>query len=555
MNKLLKILPLSLLFFLGSCGLTDLEEQLDNPNEVTVDNLDITLLMNKIQADFGDFVSQVNEDALQLCRMLALIGGDTYQVAYQATDHNDIWERAYQDVLVQIETLLPVTDEEGFTLFSGSARVMKAYVLMTLVDLFGDVPYSEALQGVGNFNPKPDDGSAVYKEVISILDQAIADLNTTSTVGGTYRDIFYDGNASKWIALANTLKLKANINLRLTEGTTSTSAIEALLGADLIDTDAEEFTYKFGSSDVPSRSRHPLYLDMYQPIAGSADNYINNYYMLISYQQKGVEDPRWRYYFYRQIGSIDAALNDEPESIPCVISPRPAHYGPDQAWCAFDPGFFGRDHGNSDGLPPDTRAKTCVGVYPCGGRADTNADDPNYLVVTQQGQGANGAGIHPIWMASFTDFLKAEAALMLGTSGDDAALLESGVRKSIERTQAFGASKGQTVPADLVASTDDYVAKVNELYANAATPDAKLDVMMKEYLIALWGNGIEGYNMYRRTGKPSDMQPMRAANPGNFVYSLIYPADFVSLNSNATQKDPTAANKVFWDNNPDNFIK
>lgn len=555
MNKLLKILPLSLLLFLGSCGLTELEEQLDNPNNVSVEDLDINLLSNKIQADFGDFITQVNEDAMQLCRMLALTGGDSYDVAYQSTDHNDIWERAYQDVLIQIETLLPFTDEAGFTVHSGSARVLKAYVMMSLVDLFGDVPYSEALLGVGNFNPKPDDGSVIYKEAISILDRAISDLGTAPAAGATLRDIYYDGDATKWIALANTLKLKAQLNLSLTEGASATSAIESLLGADLIDTDDEEFTYKFGTSDIPSVSRHPLYLDMYQPVAGSAANYINNYYMLISYQQKGVEDPRWRYYYYRQVGSIDAALNDEPESIPCVISPRPSHYGPDQAWCAFDPGFFGRDHGNSDGIPPDNRAKTCVGVYPSGGRVDLNDGDPDFQVVTQQGQGANGGGIHPIWMANFTDFLKAEAALMLGTSGDDAALLEEGVRKSIARTHSFGAEKGQTVPADLIASTDDYVAKVNELYANASTTDAKLDVMMKEYLIALWGNGIEGYNMYRRTGKPSDMQPMRAANPGNFLYSLIYPADFVSLNSSATQKDATAVNKVFWDNNPDNFIK
>ena len=84
---------------------------------------------------------------------------------------------------------------------------------------------------------------------------------------------------------------------------------------------------------------------------------------------------------------------------------------------------------------------------------------------------------------------------------------------------------------------------------------SELDVLMKEYYIALWGNGVEAYNLYRRTGKPSDMQPMRAANPGSFLRSLIYPADFVNLNSNVTQKSNSTVNKVFWDNNPDDFIK
>jgi hypothetical protein len=329
-----------------------------------------------------------------------------------------------------------------------------------------------------------------------------------------------------------------------------------LLTKDLIDTDAEEFTYKYSSSDVPSRSRHPLYRQMYQPNAGNASGYIANYYMLICYKQKGVEDPRWRYYFYRQVGSIAKALSDEPESIPCVIQPRPSHYAPDQAWCAFDPGFYGRDHGNDDGISPDGRALTCFGVYPAGGRSDTNPDDPNYQVLSQQGQGANGAGIEPIWMASFTEFLKAEAALMLGTTGDAKALMTSGVDKSINRTRAFAVAKGQSLPAGMEPSQMAYSGAVSTLWDAAGSNDAKLDILMKEYFIALWGNGIESYNLYRRTGKPGDMQPMRAATPGLYIRSLLYPSDFVNLNSSVPQKPTPGVSvvKVFWDNNPDNFV-
>jgi hypothetical protein len=62
--------------------------------------------------------------------------------------------------------------------------------------------------------------------------------------------------------------------------------------------------------------------------------------------------------------------------------------------------------------------------------------------------------------------------------------------------------------------------------------------------------------MYRRTGKPNSMQLMRATNPGTFQYSLIYPSDYVNLNSNATQKSFTDVVRVFWDQNKDpNFCK
>ncbi|MBK7221274.1 MAG: SusD/RagB family nutrient-binding outer membrane lipoprotein [Saprospiraceae bacterium] len=165
---------------------------------------------------------------------------------------------------------------------------------------------------------------------------------------------------------------------------------------------------------------------------------------------------------------------------------------------------------------------------------------------SRDGQGANGAGIEPIWMSFFTDFLKAEAYARLGVSGNAKDAMISGVRKSIETVQAFGAAKGQAVPTTLVTPTDDYLSEVESLYDAASD---KMNVIGKEYWLAMYGNGVEAYNLYRRTGKPVDMQPMRAKDPGIFIYSFIYPANYVNLNNKATQKDNTASNKVFWDKN------
>jgi hypothetical protein len=190
--------------------------------------------------------------------------------------------------------------------------------------------------------------------------------------------------------------------------------------------------------------------------------------------------------------------------------------------------------------------------------ADKNDSLPNsFGVVTVQGQGANGGGIQPIMMASFTDFMKAEAALMLSTAGDAKALTLSAVNKSIASVRNFGASKGETPPSALEPSIPNYVAKVTELYDAAATQADKLNVMTKEYMIALFGNGVEGYNLYRRTGGlPKDIQLVRAAPAvaGNFFRSLFYPATCVNLNASIKQKaDPKM--QVFWDNHPAGLIK
>jgi hypothetical protein len=69
----------------------------------------------------------------------------------------------------------------------------------------------------------------------------------------------------------------------------------------------------------------------------------------------------------------------------------------------------------------------------------------------------------------------------------------------------------------------------------------------------LFGNGIDAFNTYRRTGKPENLQGGLISNIGKAYRSFTYPSQYVTRNANATQK-PDNAVQVFWDNNPANFI-
>ena len=112
------------------------------------------------------------------------------------------------------------------------------------------------------------------------------------------------------------------------------------------------------------------------------------------------------------------------------------------------------------------------------------------------------------------------------------------------------------IGSDLIpnqAAVDAYVAEVLSRYDSATD---KLDVVMKEYFIALWGNGIDAYNMYRRTRKPNNMVPLidpQANSTASFPRTMLYPANYVNLNSNATQRETTE--QVFWDTNPAGSIR
>jgi hypothetical protein len=551
MKKIYKVLSLIVaMTVVMSCNLS---HDLNSPNDVGVSAADPDLLMNKAQADFGLFYAKIggNHNILtrgvnQLVRFKAMQGDKIYDRAFRPQDFDEIWKDSYQKVLVNLETLIPLAEEKQLNVHVGVAKILKALTYITLVDVFGDVPYTDALKGTdGNFNPAADPGASVYAAAIALLGEAKISLANTAGLGLT-RDIYYNGSRTLWTTLANSIELKAQLNLTADPGTKAAAVarIQALIAADdLIDKDSEEFTYKWGIAAVPSISRNPTYQEYYSVNAGQAGGNIGNKFMQQMYRGLGVQDPRWRYYFYRQIGSRPQALRVDPNSIGCSTSP-PAHYiAAGEPFCFVEPGFMGRDHGNNLGTNPDGAVLTCVGAYPYGGKIDTNDGDPNYSVPAKLGDGGNGKGIENIFMSWFTDFMKAEMVLSGMITGDAKALMISGVNKSINRTRSFANSLGLTLPAGLEPSPITYTATLGGKYD--VSTDQK-DLVLNEYWKSLWGNGLEAYNMYRRTGSPKNLQVAIAAAPGEFVYSMIYPSNFVNLNSSAAQKKDQTT-RVFWD--------
>jgi len=148
---------------------------------------------------------------------------------------------------------------------------------------------------------------------------------------------------------------------------------------------------------------------------------------------------------------------------------------------------------------------------------------------------------------------------MLGTTGDPLALTLSGIGESFNKVKGFNTVVGYTLPTTdtnfLITpyKQQKYLDKVTSLYNAAATNDAKLNVIIKEYYLSAWGNGVEPYNNYRRTGKPDNLQRTLLPNEGSFIRSFFYPTVYVDFNKNAVQKTVTSV-QVFWDTNPADFI-
>ncbi|MBN7813215.1 SusD/RagB family nutrient-binding outer membrane lipoprotein [Algoriphagus sp. H41] len=531
------------LVFASSCD-EKLDELLENPNAVNAETASPDFLLNRIQLDYQDMWYGVADRGARLTRQINQ-GSALYINAYTATSTNGTWSNAYANILADVKFLEPLAEASNFQRHLGIAKTIKAMVLFSLVDTYGDVPYSEAIDAA-NFNPKTDSGKSVYDAAFGLLNEAAAHFTATSA--GTPNDYFYARNYTRWIKLINTLKLRYFLNTKLVDGAASRAGINALIAENNLIGAGDDFIFRFGTTAADPDSRHPKFAGQYT--SGGGD-YQSTYFMHHLTVAKGFDDPRVKYYMYRQVLTNTTNV-DEQE---CVSQIAPPHYLVGQfPYCnpAGNKGYWGRDHLDPDGIPPDGLKRTAYGVYPAGGRFDNDSGTP----VNNPALGAKGAGFHPIMMASYVDFMLAEAALTLGTTGDAKAYLTSAITKNINYVRSFslGTSESATIlgkisDADHATKRDAYVAYVNSEYDAAASTDAKMNVIGREYWLGLYGNGMEAYNLYRRTGKPSNMQPALEADPGPFVRSFEYPNNYLVTNVNAVPKDGVAV-QVFWDTNP-----
>lgn len=546
MKKLNKI---SILFFLllgitfTSCETTDLD-LLDDPNQVTLDKADLDRYLVAIQLDFNNFSRIYGGNGAALTRVSYMFGR-TYANNFAPENTNFEWGLAYRGMFSDMKNAEVIAEELELYKHIGVMRILKASALMTLVDYYGDIPFSEATNPEEFPNPNVDDDASVYAAALEMLDEGIAFLNSESL--GLETDFYYDNDFSKWIRLANTLKMNAYLNTRLVNSDATAKFNAIVNSGNYISNTADDFQFQYGNNVTNPDTRHPSYTGDYA--VSGAGNYKSNWLMDVMYHSN---DPRIRYYFYRQwpcTPNADGADGNpcppDPQRLFCSTQARPGHYPSGMVFCSVDGGYWGRDHGNGEGIPPDSFRRTAFGVYPAAG----NFDDDRFLPVGV-GQGGEGAGIMPIMLASWVDLMRAEMALAGGNASGANSFLQSAMQKSIAKAMSFGNFDPQADLSYAPSSGDvsTYISSVGAAFT-AANTQGKWDILGVQHFIAHFGNGNNPYNFYRRTGYPTSLQFNLEFSSGNFVRSFFYPADEANTNSNIQQK-ANVDSQVFWDNNP-----
>lgn len=482
---------------------------------------------------------------------------DQYGVrpSYFAIDNE--WDNTYL-TLTDIETLIAEATESGDSMYVGVGQLLKAYLLAGAVDLWGSVPYTEAnLLEEGIVSAPFDEQELIYQGVLDLIEEAKENIKTEEGLKPGTNDLIYQGNMTKWIRFANTFKLKLYNQIKTTS-LFNEADFNALVAEDnFFQSVADDFEFEHTAALAPTDERNRLFQSSY--LSTQFGDYISPWFYEILKGWNpgifsGIEDPRIPYYWVNQLE--DGQLPPDQGNA-ATGDPNADYWDADTGFYSIRFGSIGpdRDHSVENSV-------TYPGIFPAGGLYDENT---GYSIDAN-----DGTGVAPHRMLTYDEFLYIEAELinagyMAGSAKDK---LEEAMVASFIKVDEVVANSGteQEVPElSGSAEVEEYIAAILEIF-EGASQEERLEIIITQKWISTFGDSLDQYNDYRRTGYPILADPLSSSreyqldmgdfplddgvtvqnNP--FQVSLFWPQSELNLNQNAPDQKDAGAYKIFWDN-------
>ena len=222
MRKYILILSIILLGF-SACSEDTLDTINKDKQHPSPDNVPAVLQLSDaimatgfstVSGDYAFYLSSLNEQEIGVgnnqLKNAELRNSNEWAAS---TTFNNVWNSTYGNLMNIREIIRKITTEVPGNLdqydLLGMAQVLEALNFGVLTDLHGDIPYSEALQGQGNLQPKLDAQKDVYNGILSTLDDAIANLEKGKDLKSAGKqDIAFGGDVNQWKATAYALKAR-----------------------------------------------------------------------------------------------------------------------------------------------------------------------------------------------------------------------------------------------------------------------------------------------------------------------------------------------------------
>ncbi|WP_020528901.1 SusD/RagB family nutrient-binding outer membrane lipoprotein [Flexithrix dorotheae] len=495
---------LTLLLSVFSCR--DLSEVNENPNGVDPETVNPNLILTTVLTETGKKVVDLG---------FGEIAGVVQHTQKDAwfSGHNDYdWASQswsdYYSILVDNQKVYDKSVELGLEFQQGVTLVMRAYLFGLITDLWGDAPYTNAIQGdLGGSDyllPSYNSQSEIYPGIIADLEQANTLLSKNKDdYDQIYSDgdVIYNGDPAKWRKLANSLKLRYYMRLAEKDPGMAKSGVEGILanpGQYPIILSSDDDAVMDYLDDKNSNS-WPGNTELSDP-SGSGYRRIKMCATLVEAMQ-AKDDPRLGLWAKK----VEIPLN--------VDASLPA--GTDEIIDGvryLSPDVVGDELVDTDpeyvGLPPSVSAlPSAYNLNPTPGQLSYN---PHVSYLNEIYTEPSGDLLKSRLMsAAEVNFILAEAAQMGWSTGDAKTNYENAVRASFE---AWG------IP-------DDYDAYI----AGEAAFDGTIEQIIEQKWIASWTAAAEAWFDYRRTGFP-ELEAGPAANRSALPVRFYYMQDELTIN-------------------------
>jgi hypothetical protein len=512
-NKISAALVLFLLFIV-SCQ--DLEELNINPNGVDPVNAKPYLLMSTVLTYTGQNV--VGLGFGDIAGVMQHTQKDGWSGGHNSYDWSDQNWGGYYGILRNAEEMLKKSEDLGLEFYQGVALIMKAYNYGLITDIWGDAPFSEALQGeAGNLKPAYDSQKDIYTGILEYLETANTLLSKSQSeyqdINST-QDVVYDGSVAKWRKFANSLALRYYMRISAKE------SVIAKAGIEKIATNPGQYPIIMDASEDATISYVGNSTSDSWPCNTTFDLSETNWRRLkmcstLVEKLQELDDPR-------------LALWASKVEIPIVVDPaQPNGYDKIVAGKRVIAQDVADTYESTFGVPLDLDPEY-VGLPPAWSivpqaynlcpnleQAPLNPHASHLSVIYKAASGPHLKA--RLISAAEVNFILAEAALKGWTTGATTEVhYVAGIKASLDAW-------------DLSDSFDDYIAGTGVAYAGT------LDQIMEQKWIASWTAAAEAWFDFRRTGLPAltaGKIVKRNAIPLRFYYGtneLLYNPDKVEV--------------------------
>ncbi|TCN56451.1 SusD/RagB family nutrient-binding outer membrane lipoprotein [Flavobacterium circumlabens] len=256
-------------------------------------------LMTSAQEQYAIFLNNASANRnnfrlyVQQWSAIAYPDESRYEMAARSLGNSN-WQLLYRDVLKDLIDAqnkianAPVLDAKAIAVKQNKIAILEiqiVQVFQTLVDLYGNVPYFEAVKP-DNWLPKYDDGLTIYKDLATRLTNAISKLNTTHESFGK-ADLIYGGDVAKWKKYGNSIQIRLGMQLSDVDAVLAKTLVESAYNSGAMTSNADNAIFQYTSAK-------PHFNPNYEDFKSRADFAISG---LFADVLNDLKDPRRDFYF------------------------------------------------------------------------------------------------------------------------------------------------------------------------------------------------------------------------------------------------------------------